>query len=430
MLLDLPSVAIHGKVTKIVGLVVEGHGPGSSIGSLCEIFPQGGGPPVLAEVVGFKEERILLMPLGELRGIGPGSTILASAESSMVSVGDGLLGRVLDGLGMPIDDKGPFKEEARYPLYAEPIGPLERSLIREPMDIGIRAVNAMFTCGKGQRVGIFAGTGVGKSVLLGMIARNTAADVNVIALIGERGREVGEFIKEALGEEGLRRSVVIAVTSDQPPLIRMRGAYVATTIAEYFRDKGKEVILMMDSVTRFAMAQREIGLAIGEPPTTKGYTPSVFALLPRLLERAGSIKSGGSITGLYTVLVESDDMTEPIADAARSILDGHISLTRELANQNHYPAIDCLDSVSRVMMNVASGEHWNAAKELIEIYSEYKKSEDLILLGAYVSGSNPKVDRALSMIDGIDSFLKQGIEERVDFDTSIRELIALVGRKG
>ncbi len=430
MLLDLPSVAIHGKVTSIVGLVVEGHGPGSSIGSLCEISPQGGDPPVLAEVVGFKEDRILLMPMGELRGIGPGSTILASSESSMASVGEGLLGRVLDGLGMPIDDKGPIKEEARYPLYAEPIAPLERSLIREPMDIGIRAVNAMLTCGKGQRIGIFSGSGVGKSIFLGMIARNTAADVNVIGLIGERGREVGEFIKEALGEEGLRRSVVVAVTSDQPPLIRMRGAHLATTIAEYFRDKGKDVILMMDSITRFAMAQREVGLAIGEPPTTKGYTPSVFALLPRLLERAGSLNSGGSITGLYTVLVESDDMTEPVADAVRAILDGHITLTRELANQNHYPAIDCLDSVSRVMMNVISPEHLNAARDLLEIYGEYKRSEDLILLGAYVSGSNPKVDRALGMIDGIRSFLKQGIEERIDFNTSVRELIELVGRNG
>jgi flagellum-specific ATP synthase len=420
---------MHGKVTRVVGLVIEGHGPSSSIGSLCEITQQGGGPPVLAEVVGFKEGRILLMPLGELRGIGPGSTIVASGRSSEVTVGEGLLGRVLDGLGSPIDGKGPVTREFRYPLYAEPISPLERSPIREPVDIGIRGVNTLITCGKGQRVGIFSGSGVGKSVLLGMIARNTAADVNVIALIGERGREVGAFIREALGEQGLGRSVVIAVTSDQPPLIRLRGAYLATAIAEYFRDKGKDVILMMDSITRYAMAQREVGLAIGEPPTTKGYTPSVFSLLPRLLERAGSINSGGSITGLYTVLVESDDMNEPIADAVRSILDGHISLSREIANQNLYPAIDCLDSVSRVMMNVVSAEHWNAAKELLEIIAEYRRSEDLILLGAYVSGSNPKVDRALGMIDGIRSFLRQGIEEKVDLNTGVKELFDLVQRK-
>lgn len=430
VLLDLPQVTIHGKVTRVVGLVVEGHGPSSTIGSLCKISPQGDGPSVLAEVVGFKEERILLMPLGELRGIGPGSTIFASGESSMVSVGEGLLGRVLDGLGMPIDDKGPVDGELRYPLYAEPIPPLERSPIREPLDVGIRAVNTMITCGKGQRIGIFSGTGVGKSVLLGMIARNTSADVNVIALVGERGREVGEFIQEALGEAGLRRSVVVAVTSDQPPLIRLRGAYLATAIAEYFRDQGKDVVLMMDSITRFAMAQREVGLAVGEPPTTKGYTPSVFALLPRLLERAGSLHKGGSITGIYTVLVESDDMNEPIADAVRSILDGHIALSREIANQNLYPAIDCLESVSRVMINVVSPEHLNASKELLELLAEYRRAEDLILLGAYVSGSNPKVDRVLSMIDGIHSFFKQGIEEKIDFNTGVQQLIDLVVRKG
>jgi flagellum-specific ATP synthase len=348
----------------------------------------------------------------------------------MALVGDDLLGRVIDGLGNPLDGKGSIKGKLLYPIYTDPISPLERSPIREPLDTGIRSINALLTCGKGQRIGIFSGSGVGKSILLGMIARNTSADVSVIALVGERGREVAEFIHDVLGKKGLDRSIVIAATSDQPPLIRLKAGYLAMTIAEYFRDSGKDVILMMDSITRFAMAQREVGLSLGEPPTTKGYTPSVFATLPRLLERAGSVKGGGSITGFFTVLVESDDMNDTIADAVRSILDGHIILSRDIANQGIYPAIDCLMSVSRVMINVVSSEHLEASKELLDLLSQYRRAEDLILLGAYVQGSNHKVDRALALMDRIQSFLRQGIDERADLNTSIDALFELIGKKG
>ncbi|MBW2148381.1 MAG: flagellar protein export ATPase FliI [Deltaproteobacteria bacterium] len=427
---NLPPVMIQGKVTRVVGLVIEGHGPGASIGSLCRIYPQEGSASIMAEVVGFKDERILLMPLGEVHGIRPGSTIVTDRERSTTKVGKGLLGRVINGLGDPLDGKGPLKGDAEYPLFAEPIPPLKRAPIRNSIHLGIRAVDALLTCGKGQRLGIFSGSGVGKSMLLGMIARNTEADVSIIALIGERGREVGEFISESLGEDGLKRSVVIAATSDQPPLVRLRGAYIAMAIAEYYRDMGKHVVLMMDSITRFAMAQREIGLAIGEPPTTKGYTPSVFAVIPKLVERAGPLIKGGSITGLYTVLVENDDLNDPIADALRSVLDGHIVLSRELANQNHYPAIDCLNSISRVMRNVISKDHWEKSRELLEILAQYKKAEDMIMIGAYVSGSNPKVDRAIEMNDKIQSFLRQGIDEKVNFQDSLSALLDVMDHKG
>ena len=408
-------IRVHGKVSEIIGLVVEGHGPAASIGELCGIFPGGTDKPLPAEVVGFKKGKVLLMPLKSIQGVGPGCKIISLGRKAGVNVGKNLLGRVIDGLGSPIDNKGPIECENEYPIYAEPINPLKRGRITEPVDLGIRALNGLLCCGKGQRMGIFAGSGVGKSILLGMIARNTNADVNVIGLIGERGREVREFLEKNLGEEGLARSVVVVAGSDMHPLIRMRAAYVATSISEYFRDKGKDVLLMVDSLTRFAMAQREIGLSVGEPPATKGYTPSVFSLLPRLLERSGKLEAGGSITGLYTILVEGDDFNEPISDSARSILDGHISLTRELANKNHYPAIDVLQSVSRVMVDIIDEGHRQMVGKIVNILASYRKAEDLINIGAYVHGSNPEIDYAIAMIDRVNCFLKQDINEKIDF---------------
>ncbi len=418
-------IRIYGKVTRLIGLIIEGHGPGAPVGTVCTIFPKGEGDPISAEIVGFRDQTILLMPLGEMAGIGPGSQIVVSKERATVRVSTKLLGRVIDGLGNPIDGKNPIPSDGELPLYALPVNPLERKRINQPLDLGIRAVNGLLSCGKGQRVGIFAGTGVGKSVFLGMIARNTAADINVIALIGERGREVNDFIVRDLGEEGLKRSVVIAATSDQSPLVRMRGAFIGATIAEYFRSLGKDVNFMMDSVTRFAMAGREVGLAIGEPPTTKGYTPSVFAALPRLLERAGTSSGSGSITGLYTVLVEGDDLSEPVSDAIRSILDGHIVLSRNLAAQNHYPAIDVLNSISRVMIDIVSGNHKELSNRFIDAMATYRESEDLINIGAYVAGSNPKIDYAVKMRDKLNDYLKQGIFEKVTFKESAERLEAL-----
>jgi len=407
-------IQIHGKVSEIVGLIVEGHGPAVSLGEVCAIYPAGREKPVTAEVVGFRKGKVLLMPLDTIQGLSPGCRIVSLGRQASVGIGPQCLGRVLDGLGQPIDDQGPVTPEVTYPIYADPINPLKRGRITEPIDLGIKAINGVLTCGKGQRMGIFAGSGVGKSVLLGMIARNTQADVNVIGLIGERGREVREFLEKSLGREGLERSVVVVAASDRHPLIRMRAAYVATTIAEYFRDQGKDVLLMVDSLTRFAMAQREIGLSVGEPPTTKGYTPSVFSLLPKLLERSGKLEGKGSITGLYTILVEGDDFNEPIADAARSILDGHVTLTRELANAGHYPAVDVLQSISRVMIDVVDKEQLQMAGRIQNIIATYKKAEDLINIGAYVKGSNAEIDYAVSMIDGVNEFLRQGINEKVD----------------
>lgn len=412
----------NGKVTQVVGLVIESLGPAAQVGELCYIQISRDGPPVAAEVVGFKENRVLLMPLGDMSGIKPGSEILATGKSLSVGVGETLLGRVIDGLGRPIDGRGPIIASREYPLHNTPPDPLTRKRINEHLALGIKAIDGVLTCGRGQRVGIFAGSGVGKSTLLGMIARNTEADINVIGLIGERGREVRDFIEKDLGEEGLRRSVVVVATSDQPALIRLKGAFTATAIAEYFRDQGKDVMLMMDSVTRFAMSQREVGLAIGEPPATRGYTPSVFALLPKLLERSGSAMLG-TITALYTVLVEADDMNEPIADAVRGILDGHIVLTRKLASQNHYPAIDVLQSVSRVMPDIVSRGHITAASQLRDILATYREAEDLINIGAYVSGSNPKIDYAIELIDEVNFFLKQGVDEREDFNAIARDLL-------
>jgi len=427
---DIDPIMVKGKVTNIVGLVVEGHGPGSTMGGMCEIYSRDMEASIMAEVVGFRDKRILLMPLGDLDGIGPGSSIVARKSSPHVKVGPELIGRVVDGLGLPLDHKGYIDVDTEMPIYGNPINPLEKKRITEPLDLGIKSINAFTTVGKGQRIGIMAGSGVGKSVLMGMMARNTRADVSVIALIGERGREVKEFIEKDLGEEGLRRSVVVAATSDQPALIRIRGAYLATTIAEFFRDQGKDVLLMMDSITRFAMAKREIGLSIGEPPTTKGYTPSCFASLPKLLERAGNTSSEGSITGIYTVLVEGDDFNEPIADAVRSIVDGHIVLSRDLAARNHYPAVDVLKSVSRVMPDVVDKSHMQVAHEVLELLAVYKDAEDLINIGAYVAGNNPRIDRAIEHVDRINSFLKQGINEKVTLEESVGMMKEIINRTG
>ena len=419
------AIQAYGKVTNVVGLVIEAQGPVSRLGTVCDIYTKGHMRKITAEVLGFRDNKVMLMPLEEIRGIGPGCPIVARQQRAVIPVGFGLLGRIIDGLGNPIDGKGTISAESEYPLYGTPINPLSRKRISQPLDLGIRTINGLLTVGCGQRMGIFAGSGVGKSVLLGMIARKTAADVNVIALIGERGREVNEFIEKELGEEGLKRSVIVVATSDHLPLIRVRGAFIATAVAEFFRDQGRHVNLMMDSVTRFAMAQREIGLALGEPPTTKGYTPSVFTLLPKLCERAGTSANRGTITGLYTVLVEGDDTNEPIADALRSILDGHINLTRDLANQNHYPAIDVLSSISRVMDDIIDSDQRRFANKLKETLAVYRKAEDLINIGAYVTGSNPKIDYAIKMIDPINRYLKQGIDTTTNYKESISQLAQL-----
>ena len=415
-----------GRVNRIIGLILEGNGPAASVGSICTIYPGNNRPPVEAQVVGFRDNHTLLMPLGELIGVQPGSIIESADDYPTVNVSPRLIGRVIDGNGRPLDGKGPIPSNMEYPLMGTPLNPLHRSRVQEPLDVGVRAINGLLTCAKGQKIGILAGTGVGKSVLMGMIARNTSADVNVIALIGERGREVREFIEENLGPEGLKKSVVVAATSDQPPLVRLRGAFIATTIAEFFRDQGSDVILMMDSVTRFAMAQREIGLSVGEPPTTRGYTPSVFSMLPKLLERVGSSAGGGTITGLYTVLVEGDDLNEPISDAVRAILDGHIVLSRELASHNHFPAVDILNSISRLMIEVISKEHHDFSMKFNDILATYREAADLINIGAYTRGSNPKIDLAISKIDQMNQFLRQGISEKVDFAQSLDQLQTVV----
>lgn len=413
-----------GQVQKVIGLTLESIGPPAFLGEACLLKPSSS-EGVFAEVVGFREGKILLLPLGEMEGIGPGSEVTALGKRLEVRVGPELLGRILDGLGQPLDGKGPIRGDCFYPLTATPLNPLERKRITEPLSLGVKAIDALLTCGKGQRLGIFSGSGVGKSTLLGMIARNTSADVTVIGLIGERGREVREFIERDLGEEGLARSVVVAATSDQPALVRIKGALTATAIAEYFRDRGNDVMLMMDSVTRFALAQREVGLAIGEPPATRGYTPSVFALLPKLLERSGTALKG-SITALYTVLVEGDDMNEPVADAVRGTLDGHIVLSRDLAHQNQYPAIDILASVSRLINELATPSQNKAAARVREILSIYRANEDLINIGAYTAGNNPRVDSAVKMYRPIMDFLKQEIEERSSLETAVEKMIALI----
>ena len=412
-----------GKITKVTGLTIESDGPIASIGELCYIYPYHETEPILAEVVGFKEGKILLMPLGEMEGIASGSTVVASGKTLRVNVGEELIGRVLDGLGNPIDGKGSINTKKTYPVLNSPPNPLERMVISEPLPLGIKAIDGLITCGKGQRIGIFSGSGVGKSTLMGMVSRNSSADINVIGLIGERGREVREFLEKDLKEEGLKKSIVVVVTSDQPALIRVKGALVTTAIAEYFRDRGNNVMLLMDSLTRFAMAQREIGLAIGEPPVTRGFTPSVFAVMPKLLERAGN-SSRGTITGLYTVLVDGDDLNEPVTDTVRGIIDGHIILSRKLANQNHYPAIDVLSSVSRVMPSIVHEEHLNKANAIKDIMATYKESEDLINIGAYKMGSNNKIDRAIDLKEDIDEFLMQETLDIYPFE----ETLSIMGK--
>ncbi len=416
-----------GIVKRAVGVVVESQGPPVSVGQLCEIVgsDQSGGIP--AEVIGFKDNYVLSMPLFKVHGVRLGDKVICRRKRPAVPVTPGLLGRIIDGMGHPIDGLGPIEAIGEYPLHPPAINPLDRENIDEVLGTGIRAIDGLLTCGKGQRIGIFGGSGVGKSTLLGMMARNTSADISVISLVGERGREVRSFIQRDLGEEGLKRSVVVVSTSDQPPLLRIRAALVATTLAEYFRDQRKDVLLVMDSVTRFAMAQREVGLAAGEPPSSKGYTPSVFSLLPRLLERAGNFVSGGSITAFYTVLVEGDDMSDPIADAVRSLLDGHVILSRELAARNHYPCIDILSSVSRLMPDLVDQNHRSDVAKIREWLSTHQKAEDMINIGAYVKGSNPKIDLSLKKIDAANNFLTQRSDERVSAQDAFSALRDLTG---
>ena len=421
------SIREIGKVTEIIGLVIEADGPESSIGDLCYIYNKLDEEPVWAEVVGFRTPKILLMPLGSMEGLQPGAIVFNTGAPMKIKVGEQLLGRVLDGLGRPLDNLGEINSQNLYSTQAEAINPLKRRRITEPLSLGIKSVDGFVTVGKGQRLGVFSGSGVGKSTTLAMMAKNTSADMNVIALIGERGREVREFIEKTLGTEGMKRSVVIASTSEQPSLVKIKAAQVAASIAEYFRDTGRDVLFMLDSITRISMAQREVGLAIGEPPATRGYTPSVFAQMPKLLERAGSNEKG-TMTGLYTVLVEGDDFNEPISDTARSILDGHIVLSRELAHKNHYPSVDILQSISRVMPDVTSEEHQMAAGKIRNLLAVYKKNEDLINIGAYVKGSDKNCDEAIAMMDKINSFLQQKVEEKFEYETTVEELIKLAGQ--
>ena len=418
-LLDKSYYTEIGKVIKMVGLTLEATGPTSNLNDVCYITTEAK-EKKLAEVVGFRDNKILLMPYDDMTGVGIGSMVENTGGSFRVPVGEALLGRTLDGLGNPIDGEA-IKCSQYYEAEAAPPDPLKRKIIDEVLPLGVKAVDSMLTVGKGQRIGIFAGSGVGKSTLLGMFARNTRADINVIALIGERGREVREFIERDLGEEGLKRSVVVVATSDKPALIRKKAAKTATAIAEYFRDKGNDVLLMMDSLTRFSMAQREIGLASGEPPVSRGYTPSVYTEMPKLLERAGN-SDKGSITGLYTVLVDGDDFNEPISDTARSILDGHIMLSRKLAHKNHYPAIDILQSISRIMSSIISNDHKEAVGRLKNVLATYQDAEDLINIGAYKSGANPNIDYAISKIQNVNEFLMQEVDDKLTFDQEISML--------
>jgi len=426
---DCPRYEKYGKVVHMVGNMIEADGLDCSLGDICRITPSRGANPIFAEVVGFHQKRLKLSPLTRLRGIYPGCLVQPYQLAGSVNVSPSLLGRVLDGLGQPMDGLGPLPPGIPYPLSGNVANPLDRPIITEQLDLGVRCINGLLSVGKGQRIGIFAGSGVGKSTLLGMMARYTSASVNVIALIGERGREVNEFLQHELGPEGVKRSVVIVATSDQPATLRLRGAFMACAVAEYFRDQGMDVLLMMDSATRFAMAAREIGLAAGEPPTTKGYTPSVFSRLPRLLERAGNFKEA-SITGIYTVLVEGDDMEDPIADTLRSILDGHIVLDRRLAQTRHYPAIDVLKSVSRLTNRLQDEEHKVLSSRFIQTLSHFKQSEDMIRIGAYVKGSHPDTDYAIEMIDRLNGYLTQPVEEYCSIEQAREQLRTLgLGRE-
>ncbi len=416
-----------GEVKRVVGLTIESQGPRVQLGEVCHIS-RGDGSHLAAEVVGFRDDTILLMPIGNADGLSPGATVTATNKPLSVGVGPELLGRVLDGLGNPMDGAELITARS-YPLSAEAPHPLSRPRITRAISTGVRCIDSLLTVGEGQRVGIFAGSGVGKSTLLGMLARNASADINVIGLIGERGREVREFMERDLGPEGLKRSVVVVATSDRPALVRLKGAFVATAIAEYFRDQGRRVLLMLDSLTRFAMAQREVGLAVGEPPTSRGYTPSVFALMPRLLERSGTSEHG-SITAFYTVLVDGDDLNEPITDTARGILDGHIVLSRDLANRNHYPAIDALGSVSRLFTELAGPEQRAAAGKLRRLLAVYRENQDLINVGAYRAGSSQEIDEAVALLPSINRLLQQAADESVPKDTSIKKLLEIAGGNG
>jgi len=422
---DTDPIKLNGKVTDVIGFIIVSIGPNVSLGEICTIIDRSGKEICKTEVVGFKEGKVLSIALGDIHNIAPSCQIISTGKTFSVGLGEQLLGRVIDGFGNPIDDKGDIEFASIRNAYREPPNPLSRKRIQSPLQTGVRAIDGLLTVGKGQRIGIFSGSGVGKSVMLGMIARNTNADVSIIVLVGERGREVKEFIEKDLGVEGLKKSIIIVATSDKPSLARIKAAYIGTTIAEYFRDLGKDVVLMMDSITRFAHAQREVGITIGEPPTTKGYTPSVFAVLPKLLERAGT-STHGSITGFYTVLVDGDDLSDPIADAVRSILDGHIVLTRKIANKGQFPAIDPLQSVSRVMPDIVPQDHRSRAMEFNEILSSYNEAEDLINIGAYVKGSNPQIDHALSKIQSLRSFLKQDMNEEADYAETIQRLEELI----
>lgn len=417
-------VEYGGKVLKVVGLTVESSGPNVNMGDLCRIYASKGERYVEAEVVGFKDQRVLLMPFGDMIGIGLGSRVVATHQVLSVPVSDQLVGRVLNALGRPMDDKGPIAAAEFYPVENQSPNPLTRKRIHNAFPLGIRAIDGLITVGRGQRLGIFAGSGVGKSTLLGMIARNAVADINVIVLVGERGREVNDFIEHDLGPEGLKKSILVIATSDQPALLRLKAPLVGTSIAEYFRDKGYNVLLLMDSLTRFCMAQREVGMAVGEPPISRGFTPSVYSILPKLLERSGA-SDQGTITGLYTVLVEGDDMNEPIADTARGILDGHIVLSRSLASANHYPAIDVLQSVSRLMKEIVSKEHSAKAADLRSAMATYRDSKDLIQIGAYKRGSDPAIDRAIALHPKIEKFLCQNIEEAPLFEDSVAQLLSI-----
>jgi len=423
---EIQPIKKHGKVTQVIGLTIESQGPNAKIGEICHLYPNVNEPPIEAEVVGFRESKILLMPLRDLSQVGPGCLVVATGVPLQIKVGPSILGKVLDGTGNPLDDSQLPKGLKKYSTNNPAPNPLKRPRISKPLEVGVRAIDGLLTVGQGQRIGVFAGSGVGKSTLMGMIARNTEADINVIALVGERGREVRDFIERDLGPEGLKRSVLVVATSDQPPLQRIKAALTATSIAEYFRDQGKNVMLMMDSVTRFAMAQREVGLAVGEPPTSKGYTPSVFALLPRLLERSGT-SSKGSITAFYTVLVDGDDMNEPIADAVRGILDGHVVLDRKIAQKGQFPAINILSSVSRVMHDIVSDNHNQAATAFKRLLAAYESSEDLINIGAYKSGSNKEIDDAIRAYPVIKQYLQQGIYENAAIDESIESLTTTFG---
>ncbi|WP_372972595.1 flagellar protein export ATPase FliI [Marinobacter sp.] len=424
-----PAPELSGRLTRMVGLTLECVGCPMVVGDRCLILGHGDAT-VEAEVVGFEDDRVYLMPLTAIDGLRPGARVVPLSAASKVPVGEGLLGRVVNGNGEPLDSHGPLQAEARVPLSGEIINPLHRAPVRTSMDVGIRAINSLLTVGQGQRLGLFAGSGVGKSMLLGMMTRFTDADITVVGLIGERGREVKEFIDDILGEEGLSRSVVVASPADDSPMMRLRAAMLTTRIAEYYRDQGKRVLLLMDSLTRYAQAQREIALAVGEPPATKGYPPSVFAKLPQLVERTGNGKpGGGSITAFYTVLTEGDDQQDPVADSARAILDGHIVLSRRLAEEGHYPAIDVEASVSRVMPHVTAPDHFARAQRFKQVYSRYQQARDLISVGAYVKGSDPETDFAIRYIDAMGDFLQQGLNEAAPFEQSVEQLLALLPEK-